>query len=494
MGAGGFPVGFMEGSKTFMFNHVNIIVEYHPLEDGSRVVGFYVEPFSVKHKFVNGQTWDGADIRTAPPLTSCDKSGPMVYEGIMEKQEVKNGQVLFTYDVMWRASKVKWASRWDIYLSMDNAVPDKVHWFSIINSMLIVLFLSVMIIMIMIRNLRRDITRYNRVLTEEEKNEEREESGWKLVHGDVFRAPTPAPMMFAVFIGTGLQLLCMAVITIGFAAVGFLSPANRGSLVIAVLVLYVMMGAVAGYSSARLYKTFKGKEWQKCTMYTAFLFPGICFLVFVGFNIILSFYHSTAAIPMLSLVALVALWFGISVPLIFLGAFFGYKQEPMKYPTKQLNVIPKHIPEQPWYLGTTFTVLVGGILPFGACFVEFFFILSSMWMNQYYYVFGFTALVFVILIVTCAEITVVLCYFQLCSEDYHWWWRSFLTSGSTAMYVFIYSMIYFWRLEPVLWVTYLLYFGYMFMLSISIFLVTGTVGFLSCLWFTKKIYGSIKVD
>jgi transmembrane 9 superfamily member 2/4 len=117
--------------------------------------------------------------------------------------------------------------------------------------------------------------------------------------------PPPPP-------GTGLQLLCMAVITIGFAAVGFLSPANRGSLVIAVLVLYVMMGAVAGYSSARLYKTFKGKEWQKCTMYTAFLFPGICFLVFVGFNIILSFYHSTAAIPMLSLVALV-----VSTPPVF---------------------------------------------------------------------------------------------------------------------------------------------------------------------------------
>jgi len=66
-----------------------------------------------------------------------------------------------------------------------------VHWFSIVNSMLIVIFLSVMIAMIMIRNLRRDITRYNRVLTEEEKNEEREESGWKLVHGDVFRPPAP---------------------------------------------------------------------------------------------------------------------------------------------------------------------------------------------------------------------------------------------------------------------------------------------------------------
>jgi len=55
--------------------------------------------------------------------------------------------------------------------------------------------------------------------------------------------------------------------------------------------------------------------------------------------------------------------------------------------------------------------------------------------------------VFLILITTCAEITVVMCYFQLCSEDYNWWWRSFLTSGSTAIYVFIYSAIYFSRLE-----------------------------------------------
>ena len=125
--AGGFPVGYQDGSKTFIFNHVNIIVEYHPLDDGSRVVGFYVEPFTVKHRFLNDQGWDGEDIRTAPPLSTCDKSGPMVFESISEKQEVKPGRILFTYDVMWRASNVKWASRWDIYLTMDNAVPDKVR-------------------------------------------------------------------------------------------------------------------------------------------------------------------------------------------------------------------------------------------------------------------------------------------------------------------------------------------------------------------------------
>lgn len=32
---------------------------------------------------------------------------------------------------------------------------------------------------------------------------------------------------------------------------------------------------------------------------------------------------------------------------------------------------------------------------------------------QFYYLFGFLTLVFIILLVTCAEITIVLCYFQV---------------------------------------------------------------------------------
>lgn len=51
---------------------------------------------------------------------------------------------------------------------------------------------------------------------------------------------------------------------------------------------------------------------------------------------------------------------------------------------------------------------------------------------QVYYVFGFLLLVLAILAVTCAEISIVMCYFQLCSEDYNWWWRSFLAAGSSA--------------------------------------------------------------
>lgn len=148
----------------------------------------------------------------------------------------------------------------------------------------------------------------------------------------------------------------------------------------------------------------------------------------------------------------------------------------------------------PWYLESRFTVLVGGVLPFSAVFVELYFILTSIWLDQYYYVFGFLLIVFVVLVLTCVEIAMVLCYFQLCAEDYRWAWRAFLTPGSSAIYFFAYSAFYFaTRLNMDAFVPACLYFGYMFVISVAFFLITGSIGFFACLWFTRKIFASIKV-
>lgn len=91
--------------------------------------------------------------------------------------------IVWSYSVQWEESDVEWASRWDIYLKMDDA---DIHWFSIINSLVTVLFLSAILGFIMVRTLRRDIAKYN----EEDKEEAMEQTGWKLVHGDVFRPPS----------------------------------------------------------------------------------------------------------------------------------------------------------------------------------------------------------------------------------------------------------------------------------------------------------------
>lgn len=43
----------------------------------------------------------------------------------------------------------------------------------------------------------------------------------QLVHADVFRPPAKYPMLFCVLVGTGVQLLCMGIVTIAFAAIGY---------------------------------------------------------------------------------------------------------------------------------------------------------------------------------------------------------------------------------------------------------------------------------
>lgn len=101
-------------------------------------------------------------------------------------------------------------------------------------------------------------------------------------------------------------------------------------------------------------------------------------------------------------------------------ALANNRKPPQTFPVATSN-IPRPIPPQPWYMSNSTAAAVGGVLPFGAIFVELFFVLTSLWTDKYYYVFGFLLLSFVILIHTCAEITIVLTYFQLCAEDYNWY-------------------------------------------------------------------------
>lgn len=67
-----------------------------------------------------------------------------------------------------------------------------------------------------------------------------------------------------------------------------------------------------------------------------------------------------------------------------------------------------------------------------------------------------------------------LSYFVLCVKDYHWWWRSFLTSGFTAVYLFIYAVHYFFsKLQIIGAASTILYFGYTMIMVLIFFLFTG---------------------
>jgi len=138
------------------------------------VVGFEVSPCSIKRtpgKPVEHLICDSGD--KLPPA-----------------QEVKEGEkIMYTYDVYWEKNMdIKWASRWDSYLRMPGG---KVHWFSILNSLLIVLVMASLVAMILIRTIRRDLAKYEQLMVDSSADM-KDEAGWKLLTGDVFRSPNKA--------------------------------------------------------------------------------------------------------------------------------------------------------------------------------------------------------------------------------------------------------------------------------------------------------------
>ena len=156
-------------------------------------------------------------------------------------------------------------------------------------------------------------------------------------------------------------------------------------------------------------------------------------------------------------------------------------------------------------------MLLVGVLPFGAIFIELYFIMGNIWSGRLYYMFGFLFLCYALMVVTCAAVTVLLVYLLLCSENYHWQWRAFGTAGASAGYVFVNAMLYWMsKLSLGSFTSGVLYVGYSALISFLFFILTGkscawcyvsvidmttgTIGFFASWAFVHRIYGSIKVD
>ncbi|KAF9177374.1 Transmembrane 9 super member 4 [Haplosporangium sp. Z 11] len=468
----GFPLGKVKWGKSNIHNHVTIRIRYQNQpgpQDGKLILGFEVNPYSIAQ---------GDDSCPDDPLEI----------GALQVMSDKETDVLYTYSVQWIEDKeAEWKSRWNAYLVNTD---EDVHRYSIINSIVIVLFLTGLVTIVLLKTLKRDIPIYNE---EEMKDDQDDGSGWKLLHGDVFRTPNYSSVLCAV-LGSGVQVIVMATSTILFALVGVLNPSYRGGFVSFGLFLFVFAGAFAGYYSTRMYKVFKGTSWTKNAIVTATLIPGFLMTIVFLLNLFVWSKNSSNAIPFGTFFALAAMWFGISLPLTLFGAFFGQRKAVLEHPGRT-NQIPRQIPEPVWYMRPRFIIMVGGLLPFGVIFIELFFILKSIWEDQYYYMFGVLGFVFVILMVTCVEISIVVVYFQLCDEDYNWWWRSFFASSSSAIYIFLYSMVFFLKqLSIEYFVPGLIYFSNTLMICILYGLLTGTVGFISTYWFIRRIYSAVKID
>jgi len=500
----GYPVGFkappsftgLKQDEYYLYNHLRFTITYNkdPSFEGVRIVGFDVHPVSINHEFED-------EVKTDSKLDTCDPdqrekviNDPASYLALrMSDGEATNKalDVVYSYEVEWLKSSLSWSDRWDIYLV--GSPDDEVHYFAIVNSLMIVIFLSGAIATVLLRTLRKDIMAYNELASAIDDSEEAQ-TGWKLVHGDIFRPPKDYPLLLSVAVGTGAQLGMAVTLTILLALLKVINFMKKGQTLTTIIVLYVLSGSVAGYTSSRLYKFFEAQSWKQNTLITAVAFPGVLVLMFVILDIFLALAGAATAVSIWTIIALFLLWLCVSTPLVFIGSYFGFRAAKIEVPTKT-NQISRFIPEAPWHCKLPYSMVLGGILPFGSVCIEMFFILGALWLHQIYYVVGFLLLVIVILVISCAEVGIMMCYMQLSAEDHQWWWRSFLNTASAGAYLFLYCLWFLsTKLDLVGFLPVLVYLTYMSMLSFAFALFCGSIGFLSCFTFNKMIYGALKVD
>ena len=119
----GFPLGELDKEQhVLLHNHFDIVIDYHEAgKNQYRVVGVLVVPSS------------RADSSFKDGKASCGEGGQT-----LTLNEDGETPVTWTYGVYWSPSKTAWATRWDSYL---HVVDPRIHWFSLINSAVIVVFL-----------------------------------------------------------------------------------------------------------------------------------------------------------------------------------------------------------------------------------------------------------------------------------------------------------------------------------------------------------------
>jgi len=345
---------------------------------------------------------------------------------------------------------------------------------------------------IIMRVLKSDYARYSRT---EEDEDEQEDYGWKLIHGDVFRFP-PHKNLFSAYVGIGSQFMSMVIGILLLAVLGLYYPNNGGNMYVSAIALYALTAGLGGFVSARMYKQMNGERWAWNIILSAALFVVPFVLVVSYVNSVAIYYKTTAALPAITIFEVVLIWVCVGFPLTVFGGIAGRRLAgAFEAPCRTKN-FPREIPPIPLYRRLPFQMLMAGFLPFSAIYIELFYIYSSVWgQNSYYTLYGILCLVFLILNIVTACITVALTYFQLSMEDHRWWWTAFINGGSTGIFIYIYSIFYYIyrsRMTGVLQGSF--YFAYMLIVCYFFFILLGSVGFFSSLVFVRRIYKNLHSD
>ena len=494
------------GQDVTLHNHVALEVQYHEVDEKVRIVGVNVAAAESRGHESSSSVYAAGGVSHGN-VAALD---PSVCQKPPQNPQGASGKVAHTYSVRWIPSTVTWATRWDALVET-GAADDDLHCFALINSLLIALFLSGMIAIILLRTLKAELSRYDALIPAPIRDVEagdtlsgggagsgapgNEEGGWKAISKDVFRPPAHADVL-SVLVGTGVQVTLVAAGLLGCSLLGFYSPENRGGLLSSLLIFFCILGFPGGYAAARHSKTLNASSSRRgrVALGTALGFPGVALLMFSMLNAVIWRSGTGGAVPLSTLATLAALWLLLCAPLVYLGCLVGFRGEPVAFPIKP-SLIVRSVPRKtPWYCSLPAQMAIGGLATFGGCFIELFYILTRLWLNQFVSVFGFCVVVAVILALSAAEVGVIATYFTLSAEQHDaWWWRSWLVPATSGAFFLVYGTWFFsWAAATPEAATAIAV--YLALIAAFCSLFAGYCGHAASLLFVRVIYAQVKVD
>jgi transmembrane 9 superfamily member 2/4 len=277
--------------RYFLNNHITIVLRWRkmdgrPGERGEKViVGFevYTKSIGASSRLSSGcpadlhDTDNPFELYMPPNNTDWTLQYPhSSYHPADSEENLDDDATMkipYSYSIYWREDDtIAWHHRWDLYF-VNQEEGSRIHWLAIVNSVIIAGLLSAIVAMILARTIRGDLKGYrdgtvetgkarpkrksrpgsgartprtgektgagllqqpdevdNDIDVSSDEEPLEESTGWKPLHGDVFRPP-PHGNILAPLIGSGMQLVFMALGLLILSSLGILNPSFRGWLV-----------------------------------------------------------------------------------------------------------------------------------------------------------------------------------------------------------------------------------------------------------------------
>eukprot|EP00792_Barthelona_sp_PAP020_P008464 TRINITY_DN3222_c1_g3_i2.p1 TRINITY_DN3222_c1_g3~~TRINITY_DN3222_c1_g3_i2.p1 ORF type:complete len:639 (+),score=127.10 TRINITY_DN3222_c1_g3_i2:36-1919(+) len=317
--------------------------------------------------------------------------------------------------------------------------------------------------------------------------------GYKSLHGDVFRQP-PMSLPLFVIVGTSAQLTLTIILVLLLSSVGLISHANHGSFIGGFVFTYMVTALFGSYIAHIIRKAYDHKGIKRLIMMLLITVPGI----FIGIVALRQMFTVDTAYSLEFPSFILLVFFGaISAGFSFLGTFLGhwwFPKELFKFPTST-RAIPRTLPNLPFFEKPfVLSVIVGITLAFLAMPLHY------MVLNSWLYsvpIRNYALLFFnVILFFAVASVLIVYVIFLLLSNFYYQWqWIPIIAGISYQIVVTVLHLTFLSSKMSSLWSLGVLVNIIIQNTVISVPMAGGVIfcGFISCLWFLRQTYASVRV-